>query len=76
MIGVLGPGQLHVAPSYKRSDRHPRRGLEKKFSDPDIDTGSALSRGFRGPARGLAATLTLALTAPALLLALDRRERT
>jgi hypothetical protein len=68
MIGVLGPGQLHVTPSYKRSDRHPQGGLEKKFSDPDVNTGMALFGPVRVALLGLAPALTLAL--PALLLTL------
>jgi hypothetical protein len=74
MIGVLGPGQLHVTPACKRSDRHPRRGLEEKPSDPDVDTGTAVSGRVRGPAWGLAAALALALAALTLLLTLDRRQ--
>src|SRR4051812_41457459 len=66
-------GRLLVALD-NRSDRPVRRGLEKDFSDADVEA----TRGLRGRARrGLAALVLAAAALPALLLllTLERRQR-
>jgi hypothetical protein len=67
-------GRLLVALD-NRSDRPLRRGLEKLFSDPDVEaTGGLRRRASSGlPALALAPAT---LSALALLLALERGQRT
>jgi hypothetical protein len=67
-------GRLLVALD-NRSDRPLRRGLEKVFSDPDVEAAGGLRRRASRRLAGLALA-PAALSALALLLALERGQRT
>jgi hypothetical protein len=67
-------GRLLVALD-NRSDRPVRRGLEKLFSDPDVEATGRLRRRLSSGLAALALT-PAALSALALLLTLERGQRT